>query len=125
MPEGFSFSTTSTVALLKMNHSIKYVPITVRARNGNKSTVRIVNDGVNTMLLILNLTVLFNPLRVFIPVAVVFTLLGLGYFIVYCITVRIHITASMVMMLLTGVLLFFMGMLCEQISAVRREIRQN
>ena len=39
MPEGFSFSTTTTFAFMKSGRRIKYVPITVMPRAG-ESTVR-------------------------------------------------------------------------------------
>ncbi len=124
MPDGFSFSTTSSIAMLRMGHSVHYVPIDVHQRDGRKSTVQIFRDGFRVIMLILNLTVLFNPMRVFIPLAFLLMLGSLGYFIGYSILVRVHITASMVMLFITGVLIFMLGIICEQVSAIRREIHK-
>lgn len=121
MPEGFSFSTTSTVALNNMNYRVGYVPITVNAREGRKSSVRFFKDGFKTLLLIINLTVLFAPLRIFIPSAIFLMFASILYFILYSSFIRVHITASMTMLFLSGIIIFFMGILCEQISAIRRE----
>src|SRR5215217_5579195 len=76
MPTGFSFSTTSTFALLKGDYAVKWVPITVQARVG-ESTVKQLRHGPQTMMLMLRLTMLFEPLRVFLFVTAV--LLGLSF----------------------------------------------
>jgi len=122
MPPGFSFSTTSTIAMYRMGYSVHYVPIRVEQRVGRRSTVRFFEDGFRTFMLIVNLTVLFNPMRVFLPLAGLFLLGSLVYFILYCVTVRVHVTASMVLLFVTGVVTFCLGIICEQVSAIRREL---
>ena len=123
MPDGFSFSTTSTVAFYKMGYRVREVPITVNTRVGRKSSVRIVRDGVRLLMLILNLTVLFDPQQIFVPAALGCIGASWLYFLVYSLQERIHVTPSMTMLFLTGVNLFFLGVVCEQISALRREKR--
>ena len=68
MPDGFSFSTTSTIAFFNMGFSVGYFPITVKKRTG-KSSVKQIRHGSSTILLIFRLIVLFNPLKVFLPVS--------------------------------------------------------
>jgi len=79
MPQGFSFSTTSTFAILKSSrrYKYKYVPINVAKRVGNKSTVRQLRHGPQTLLLMLRLSVLFEPLKVFLTMAGI----QVGYFL--------------------------------------------
>jgi glycosyltransferase involved in cell wall biosynthesis len=125
MPDGFSLSTTSTVALNSMGYGVKYVPIKVLEREGRKSSVKMARDGMRTIMLIVNLTVLFSPMRIFFPVSFACFILSFVYFLVYAITIRIHITPSMTMLFITGILIFFLGVVCEQISAIRREMNQN
>ncbi|MGV6829964.1 MAG: glycosyltransferase family 2 protein [bacterium] len=120
MPDGFSFSTTSTVTFLKLKYDVLYVPIYVKERIGRTSNIK-AKDGFHTLLLLLNLSVLFAPLSFFIPVSIFFVLSSLIYFILYSIFDRIHVTSSMTMLFITGVIIFFMGIVCEQISSVRRE----
>lgn len=124
MPDGFSFSTTSTVTLLKLKYDVKYFPITVKERVGGKSNLKI-KDGIKTLMLVFNLSVLFAPLRIFLPSAFFLMLISLVYFITYSIFYRVHVTGSMVMIFITGLIVFFMGILCEQISAARRELNNN
>lgn len=122
MPNGFSLSTTSTIAMYRMGHSVQFVPVATKARQGRKSTVKIVDDGFRTLMLVINLTVLFNPMRVFLPLSFFFILGAVLYFIYFCLFYGVHVTPSMVLLFITGVLIFFMGIICEQVSSIRREL---
>lgn len=78
--DGFSFTTTITLAYLANNMNIKYVPTNYYARVGN-SKIKPFNDGLNFILLILNATTYFNPLKVFLPIAIIFFLAAIGFFL--------------------------------------------
>jgi glycosyltransferase involved in cell wall biosynthesis len=121
MPNGFSMATTSTIAMLKMGHTVKYVPIITKIRLGRKSSVKI-RDGLRVIMLILNLIVLFSPQRVFLPISMFFISAGILYFIIYSFVIGVHLTPSMLLIIMTGIILFFMGIICEHISAIRREL---
>ena len=121
MPDGFSFSTTSTIAMYRMGYTVHYLPIVMIARQGRKSTVKIFRDGIRVLMLILNLTVLFAPMRVFLPISAFFILLSMCYFILYSIFVRVHLNPMTLLLFNTGIILFFIGIVCEQISAIRRD----
>ena len=122
MPDGFSFSTTSTIAMFRMGYTVHFVPVSSRPRDGRKSSVKFFKDGFKTLMLIINLTVLFNPMRIFIPLSALFIGSSMIYFLLFSILVRVHLTPSMVLLFITGVLIFFMGIVCEQVSAIRREL---
>ncbi|MEK6644161.1 MAG: glycosyltransferase family 2 protein [Planctomycetota bacterium] len=124
MPDGFSFSTTSTLAMFRTGASVQYVSISTRQREGRTSSVKIFQDGFRVLMLIVNLTVLFNPMRVFVPLSFFFMGASVVYFILFSIFERVHITESMVLLFITGVILFFLGIVCEQVSAIRREIHR-
>jgi glycosyltransferase involved in cell wall biosynthesis len=66
IPDGFSFTTTITLAYYSSGLSIKYLPINYHARTG-RSKIKPVRDGFNFILLILRSVVYFNPLKVFLP----------------------------------------------------------
>jgi glycosyltransferase involved in cell wall biosynthesis len=123
MPDGFSFSTTSTIAFLKMGYTVKYVPIITRSRSGRKSTI-VIKDLFRMIMLILNLIVLFNPQKIFLPVSIFFFLLGIGYFIYFSLAFYVDVTSSMLLLIMVGVIIFFMGIICEHISAIRRELHK-
>ncbi|MEW5720550.1 MAG: glycosyltransferase family 2 protein, partial [Chloroflexota bacterium] len=81
LPNGFSFTTTLTLALLKEGHNIAYVPITTTARVGSQSTVNPIRDGINTLMLIIRIIALFDPIKVFLPTSIALFLLGIVYWI--------------------------------------------
>ena len=126
-PEGFSFSTTSTIAFLNMGYSVGYHPIVVNRRVG-KSTVKQLKDGSNVMLLILRLIVLFNPLKVFIPSSFILFAIGLIYEIYAGIIIHPNppkLIPGAFFVMLTGVLLFFFGLVVDQISEMRKYMNNH
>jgi len=120
MPQGFSFSTTSTFAMLKGNHQIKWIPIKTTKRVGT-STVKQLKHGPETMMLMLRLTVLFDPLRVFLPVSGILILLAVVMTTLNLILYRRAIPASAVFLGISAVIIFMLGLLTDQVSAIRRE----
>jgi len=125
MPTGFSFSTTSTFALLKGNYAVKWVPIKVLARKGD-STVKQFKHGPETMMLMLRLTVLFDPLRVFLFVTGVLfgiSCLSFAYDMIVSHFRKVSLTTEFFS--ISTLLVFLFGLLCDQISALRREFHDR
>ena len=119
MPNGFSFSTTSTLAFLKEGFTIGTFPIKVDERIGRKSNVKFVKDGTKTMLLIFRIIMLFNPLKIFFPASVIFTLFGLG-FGTYGYIIASRFSNSAILLTTLGMFLFFIGLIADQISLLNR-----
>lgn len=120
MPEGFSFSTTSTFAMLKGGHQVKWIPIKTSQRMG-MSTVKQLKHGPETIMLMLRLTVLFDPLRVFLPISGILMLLAIVMVVLNFFIYRRAIPASTVFLGICSVLVFMLGLLTDQVSAIRRE----
>lgn len=121
LPNGFSFSTTITLAFLKEGLNVAYVPIVAKPRAGS-STVNPLRDGMQTILLIIRVIMLFDPLKVFLPVSLILFLIGASYWIAdMVIRARINIPSGAVILFVSGVIVFMFGILADQISAMRRE----
>jgi glycosyltransferase involved in cell wall biosynthesis len=123
LPNGFSASTTTTLVLLKEGHDVKFVPITVKKRIGT-STVRPIKDGMDTALLIVRLTTLLDPFRVFGPVAALFFIGGVlrgAYYIKY----GGGLSTASLFLLVSSVIIFFFGLLADQVASMRRERRYS
>lgn len=120
LPDGFSFSTTSTVVFAKFGHRVEFLPVEVRRRIG-KSSVRLVRDGYGTLLLVIRLIALFEPLRVFLPPAFGLMTLGLAYGLFKYATLPVFtgLSVGALSLFLTGLLVFFLGVVCDQIAALR------
>jgi glycosyltransferase involved in cell wall biosynthesis len=117
-PSGFSFSTTSTIALASRGDHVEFVPIRVEPRIG-KSAVSVAT-GFQTILLVLRLASLFNPLRVFLPLSLFFILGGLLWTIPYLMDGQ-GVTVASMLAVLTGVTLFGLGLICDQVAQLRLE----
>lgn len=118
--DSFSFSTTSTLVCFNRGYPVKYVPITISPRPpASRSTVRLRN-GFDTIVLILRLASLFQPLRVFIPASLSFMVLGVLWGMRYVFLMR-GISVGAMLLILTGLLLFFFGLLTDQVAQLRME----
>lgn len=119
MPNGFSFSTTSTMAFIKEGFSIGKLPIKVTERQGRPSNVKFVRDGSKTMLLLFRIIMLFNPLKIFFPMSVLITFIGVIWGVyAYMFAGRFANSATIITML--GMFLFFIGLVADQISIMNR-----
>jgi glycosyltransferase involved in cell wall biosynthesis len=120
LPNGFSFSTTSTLAFLKEGYSIATFPIEVTQRQGRPSNVKFFRDGSKTIMLIFRIIMLFNPLKIFFPASVLITLAGLLFGIYGYVAVH-RFSNSAVVMTTLGMFLFFIGLMADQISTLNRK----
>lgn len=68
LPDGFSLTTSITLALMCSGAHVRYEPIEYRARTG-KSKIRPVRDMYNFCVLIMRTITYFNPLKVYGPLA--------------------------------------------------------
>ncbi|MGC9331926.1 MAG: glycosyltransferase family 2 protein [Bacteroidales bacterium] len=119
MPNGFSFSTTSTIAFLKDAYTIGTFPIHVDERVGRKSNVKFAKDGSKTILLLFRIIMLFNPLKIFFPTSIIIFGIGIvwgitGYFIAS------KFPNSAILISTMGMFLFFIGLIADQIAILNR-----
>ena len=120
LPSGFSLSTTLTISGLKLGLRTAFVETQVRPRSG-RSTVRFFRDGYATLLLIIRLIALFDPLTFFSPIAAVAFLTGLVYGTGLALWSGRGFPSAAVFIGLSGLLIFLLGIVCDQISALRLE----
>lgn len=112
LPNGFSFTTTITLALLCNDFAVGYLPINYGARIGN-SKIR-AKHAYQFLLLTLRTIVLFNPLKIFLPVGAVMFLAGAAKF-AYDITLN-NLSESAVMAILGAIIVWAIGVLADQNS---------
>ena len=121
LPNGFSTPTTTTLAFIKAGYSVAFEPVEARQRVG-QSKIRLARDGTKFLMIILRIVTIFSPLRIFLPVSIASFLLGSGY-AVWTIATQSHITNSSVLLIILAVIVFLVGLVSEQISALRFEGR--
>ena len=116
LPNGFSYPTTITMSFFRAGFSVVYVPITTHKRIG-KSHMRIGRDGVRFLLIIFKIGTLYSPLKLFLPISLVFFLTGLGYYL-YTFSTMHRFTNMSALLMITSVLIFLIGLISEQISSL-------
>jgi glycosyltransferase involved in cell wall biosynthesis len=122
LPNGFSTPTTTTLSFIKAGYNVAFEPIHARQRLGT-SKIKLSKDGPKFLLIMLRVMTIFSPLRVFLPVAAVAFLLGAGY-AVWTIATQRHVTNSSVLLIVLSVITVLVGLVSEQISALRLDGRR-
>ncbi|WP_332750961.1 glycosyltransferase family 2 protein [Hydrogenophaga sp.] len=117
LPNGFSYPTTSTMAFFRSAYPVAYVPIPVAKRIGTGSHIRPLRDGVRFLLIIFKIATLYSPLKLFAPTAFCFGLLGLGYY-AWTFSTQGRFTNMSALMLSAAVIVFLIGLVSEQITAL-------
>lgn len=117
LPNGFSYPTTSTMAFFRSAYPVAYVPIHVDKRIGSGSHIRPFKDGIRFLLIIFKIASLYSPLKLFAPTSLFFFLTGVGY---YAHTYLTHgrFTNMSALLLSAAVIVFLIGLISEQITAL-------
>ncbi|MCP4358097.1 MAG: glycosyltransferase family 2 protein [Chloroflexi bacterium] len=135
LSDRFSFTTTITLSFMANNYRVVYHPINYYQRVGKSKIVPW--HFMDFMILILRMSMIFNPLRVFVPLAVTFATIGAmkTIFDIYALFVR-HpeanllsifvepvISTSAILLLFVAVQLMMIGMMAD--GVVRRIAQSN
>jgi len=123
LPNGFSYPTTSTMAFFRAGYSVSYVPIHAAKRIGS-SHIKPLKDGLRFLLIIFKIGTLYSPLKLFAPIALMavfaatawysYTYLSFGRF-----------TNMSALLYTAGVMVFLMGLISEQITALMYQDRPS
>ena len=122
LPNGFSTPTTTTLAFVKAGYNVAFEPIEAASRVGT-SKIRLGPDGAKFFLIVLRVVTIFSPLRVFVPVSLAAFLVGAAY-AAWTIVTESHVTNSSVLLIVLSVVVFLVGLVSEQIAALRFEGRR-
>lgn len=117
LPNTFSYPTTITMSMLRGGWSVGFHPFQVRPRRG-RSHVRLFADGSRFFLIILRIATMFAPLRVFLPASLLTGALGLAWYLHTWWTDG-RFTNMAVLLLTQAGILFALGLIAEQIAALR------
>ena len=120
MPNGFSFSTTSTLAFMKEGYNIGTFPIVVEERQGRRSNVKFIKDGSKTLMLLLRIIMLFNPLKIFLPASLIAGFAGM-IFGIWGFVIVGRFSNGAIILITLGMILFFIGLIADQISLLNRK----
>jgi glycosyltransferase involved in cell wall biosynthesis len=117
-PDSMAFSDIIVLLFISQRHLVREVPISIRERTAGQSTIGI-QTAFETVLEIVNILMLFNPLKIFLPLSL--GLWGAGIVTTMVPVIRgkgISVAGSMT--ILVGTICLLLGLVAEQLSALRK-----
>lgn len=123
LPNGFSYPTTITMAFFRAGYGVAYEKIIAPQRIG-KSHINLLKDGMRFFLIIFKIGTLYSPMKLFFPASLMFFFLGLIYYI-YTFFTDGRFTNMGVLLFTTSVMIFLLGLVSEQITALFYQSRKE
>jgi glycosyltransferase involved in cell wall biosynthesis len=115
LPDGFSLTTTITLALECRRYVVRYVPIDYFKRTGT-STIRPIHDTLNFIQLIVRTVMYFSPLKVFVPVGLAFVLAAAAVLAVGIVHLERIPDITTIILFVAGVQILVLGFLADLID---------
>lgn len=113
-PDGFSFTTTITMALMCRGYDVEYVPIDYYERTG-ESKIAPIKDTAGFFNLLCKIAVFFNPMKFFLPFVAVLALIS-SIFLIRDVFFLQNLSQSAVLFPILTVMIFLMGLIADMIS---------
>jgi glycosyltransferase involved in cell wall biosynthesis len=121
-PNTMSYSDIITLVFINNRHLVMEEPISINARKDGKSTIGI-ETAFQTVMEIVNILILFNPMKVFLPISIISFVLSLGWGLPLVFQGRGVSTGSL-LGLISALIFFLLGLIAEQLSLIRRNQRE-
>jgi len=115
LPDGFSFTTTITLAMLTNNMKVLFLPINYYHRKG-RSKIRPFYDTLNFIQLIIRTCLYFNPLKVFIPFSGLLVVFSFIVLLLSSIFLERAMDVTFGIIMMTAVVVVAIGMLADLID---------
>ncbi|MGH2812268.1 MAG: glycosyltransferase family 2 protein [Actinomycetota bacterium] len=119
LPPGFSCVTTITMSFLSNGYSVKYVPIEYRPRSG-RSKFHWWTDSKRYGTQIIRMILSFNPLRVFLPIALILTAVGTGKLIFDWVGKDFHLATNTLLIFFAAFQMLAIGLLADLVVRLGR-----
>lgn len=116
LPNGFSYPTTCTMAFFRAGYSVGYIPIQTEKRLG-ESHISLLKDGIRFLIIIFKVGSLYSPLKIFLPIAAGFFATGCSYYL-YTFLAQGRFTNMSAVLFMTAILIFLIGLVSEQVTAL-------
>ena len=118
LPDGFSFTSTITLAFISDYKLVSYEEIYYDKRVG-KSKINPIKDTINFIILIIKVIIYFNPLRVFIPLSIITFLIGFTLFLLRII-IGGQFLATSIILIFFATNFLFLGLIADLINKKTR-----
>jgi hypothetical protein len=113
-----SFSDVITLVFINNRHLVLEEPIMIRERASGRSTIGI-QTAFQTVMEIIHIVILFNPMKIFLPVATICFIITLAWGIPLAWQGR-GVSIGTLLGLVASLMFFLLGLITEQLSLIRR-----
>jgi len=122
-PDAMAYSDIIALVFINQRHKVGEEPIRIKRRVAGDSTIN-VKTAYETIMEIINVVILFNPMRIFLAIAI--------FFVLSAVVWDYHIfrrgggvSTGAGMLIVSGFIFFMLGLVTEQLSQIRKmQIRQ-
>jgi len=118
-PDSMAFSDVITLIFISQRYLVIEHPIEVERRAGGKSTIS-TRTAFETIFEILNVMMMFNPMRIFVPASLLCIGAGMLWGLPIVLMGR-GVSVGAMLAIVTGVLFLFIGLVAQQMSLIRQE----
>ncbi len=119
-PDNMALSDIITLIFINQRHLVLEHPITVDPRTTGTSTISI-KTAFDTVLEIMHVATMFDPMRLFLPPALFFLLFSA----VWGIPILLRgegVSVGTLFLFVTGLIFFFLGLIAEQLALIRKNL---
>jgi glycosyltransferase involved in cell wall biosynthesis len=120
LPTGFSCVTTLTMTFLSGGYSVKYVPVDYSARAG-RSKFHWRRDTTRYLFQVVRMVLLYNPLRVFMPLGLSLLAVGLGKLVFDMVDKSLRVGTNTIVVLLGALIVVTTGLLADVVVQLNRD----
>jgi glycosyltransferase involved in cell wall biosynthesis len=117
-PDSMAFSDVMTLTFIYQRNFVLEMPIRINQRVAGKSKIRM-RTAFETIMEIVNIVTLFNPMRIFLPLSILFILVSLIWEIPIALN-GYGISVGAMLGFITGLIFFLLGLIAEQLGNIRR-----
>lgn len=117
IPDGFSLTTTLTMAFLSAGWRVKWIPVSFHKREG-KSKIKPMRDMRNFILLILRTVTYFHPLKVYVPASLILVLSSIAVVLLSKFLLGNVMDITSLFLFITGLQLLLIGVLADLILKI-------
>ena len=120
-PDTMAFSDIITLVFINNRHLVMEEPIRIRVRKYGNSKISL-QTAFQTIMEIINIVILFNPMKIFLPISILCFIIT-GFWGIPLLIEGRGLSIGSLLGVILGILLFLLGLIAEQLSLIRRNLR--
>ena len=117
-PDTMAFSDIIALIFINNRHLVLETPIDILKRKHGKSKIGI-EAAFHTIMEIINIVILFSPMKIFLPLSL-FSLLLAGIWGIPLLMEGRGLSSGSLLGIVSGVIFFVLGLIAEQLSQIRK-----